>query len=186
MQQHDLIIFCGPMFSEKTSKLLSYADRCKYQNRKVICFKPKIDNRYSVQEIVTHSGTKYPAIMVESGYDMLKILSDSQENYDTICVDEMFMIKGSADSLIWLFKKGFNIVVSTLDLSSRCLPFPEIEKLLPYATKIEKCAAVCTVCGKDARYSYRKISDDNDIFVGGSETYEPRCYDHHPLVKEEI
>ena len=52
--------------------------------------------------------------------------------------------------------------------------------MLPWATKIEKCPAVCTICGKDAFYTYRKVDSLSEIEVGGSELYEPRCWGHHP------
>jgi thymidine kinase len=182
MQPHDFIIYCGPMFSEKTTKLLSYIERCKYQGRKTITFKPAVDARYSEDEIVTHQGSKIKAISVETGSDILKYLSESDEIFDTVCVDEQFMIKGSSHALIWLFKNGFSIVVSTLDLSSLCDSFSEVERILPYATKIEKQTSVCTICGNDARYTYKKIDNDDIICVGGAESYEPRCFQHHPLM----
>jgi len=182
MKQHDFIVYCGPMFSEKTTRLLSYIDRCKYQGRKTIAFKPIVDLRYSTSEIVTHQGAKIEAISVESGSDILKYLSNTDEIYDTICVDEQFMIKGSSHALIWLFKNGFSVIVSTLDLSSKCESFSEVERILPYTTKIEKTTAICTVCGKDARYTYKKIDNIDIICIGGSESYEPRCFDHHPLM----
>jgi len=181
---HDFIVYCGPMFSEKTTRLLSYIERCKYQGRKVIAFKPAVDVRYAIDQIVTHQGAKFDAVSVESGSDILKYLSETDEIYDTVCVDEQFMIKGSSHALIWLFKNGFSIVVSTLDLSSKCDSFAEVERILPYATIVEKLTSVCTICGKDARYTYRKTDNDDVICVGGSEMYEPRCFDDHPYSKE--
>ena len=58
-----------------------------------------------------------------------------------------------------------------------------MEKMLPWATRIEKCAAVCLVCGEDAFYTQKKIADLAEIAVGGSELYEPRCWHHHSVVK---
>ena len=38
----DLILYTGPMFSSKTTKLLMQADKRHYQKQKVIAFKSKI------------------------------------------------------------------------------------------------------------------------------------------------
>jgi thymidine kinase len=177
-------IYCGPMFSSKTSRLLMELERYKYQHQKVIVFKPQIDTRYSVSEIVTHGGWKHQAICVADGSDVLKHLADSEENPSVIAVDEAFMIPGIAEALIFLYHSGFNIVVSTLDIASNGKPFPEIVQMLPWATKIEKCTAVCTVCGENAYFTYKKTlgGDELIVEVGGDELYEPRCAAHFPIV----
>ena len=56
--------------------------------------------------------------------------------------------------------------------------------MLPWATKIEKCPAVCPVCGRDAYYTYKKNDDGEEIAVGGAELYEPRCFEHHPIMNK--
>jgi thymidine kinase len=179
-----LIVFVGPMWASKTSSMLSLLDRFRYQKKSVVAFKPQIDDRYSTEDIVTHTGQKFPAFSVEKGDDILKCLAEAPFPPDVIAVDELFMIPGSAKVLVWLHRQGFTIVVSSLDLSSGCKPFAEVKEILPWATRIEKLSACCSICGEDARFSYRKTSDDDgEIVVGGIEKYEPRCWCHHPLVK---
>ena len=72
--------------------------------------------------------------------------------------------------------------MSSLDLSAQGKPFREVEALMPWATRIEKLAAVCTVCKGDARYTWKKGGGDAEIEVGGDQLYEPRCALHHPIV----
>lgn len=178
-------VYCGPMFSSKSTKLLSTLERYKYQKKKVAVFKPTIDDRYSAGEVVTHSGWSVPAHTVKTGADILDILVGMNEQPDVVAVDEAFMINDVSEVLIWLYQNGLDIIVSSLDLSSGGKSFAEIEKILPWATHIEKCAAVCTVCARDAFYTYKKHVDDIDrgeIHVGGSELYEPRCAQHHPSI----
>jgi thymidine kinase len=176
-------VFCGPMMSSKTTRLLATVDRFRFQNLKVVAFKPKLDRRYTPEEISTHNGGKIPAITVSTGDEILRHTSIIQP--DVVAVDEAFMIDGSADALISLFRQGVTIVVSSIEMSATCNVFVEIEKMLPWATKIEKCAAVCLVCGEDAFYTQRKIDDLAEIVVGGSELYEPRCWHHHNSAKVE-
>lgn len=175
-------IYVGPMFAQKTTKLLSHLERIKYQKESYVVFKPKFDSRYSESEIVSHSGWKFPATLVEKGSDILGHLAECDSDPHYVIVDEAFMIPGVAESLTWLYRYGFNVIVSTLDLTYNGKPFKEIEQMLPWATVVEKCTAVCTVCGNDARYTYRKTDDEEQIIVGGSEMYEPRCHMHHPII----
>lgn len=175
-------VFCGPMMSAKTTGLLSVIDRFKYQGKKVVVFKPKIDDRYGTDEVCTHSGWKVSAMCVKMGSDILEKLADLEENPHVIAVDEAFMIPGVSEVLIWLYRNGYSIVVSTLDLSATGKTFHEVEKILPWATHIEKRSAVCTVCSKDAYYTYKKQIGGDEIEVGGAELYEPRCLQHAPAI----
>ena len=63
----EFIIFTGPMFGSKTTRLIAIVDRFRYQNRNIIAFKPSLDERYSKSEICTHNGGTLPAIVVKSG-----------------------------------------------------------------------------------------------------------------------
>ena len=178
----ELIVYTGPMFSAKTSRLLSTLERYKYQHKKIVVFKPAIDDRYSSGEVVTHTGWKVPAVCVKTGADILEHLANLDENPHVVAVDEAFMIPGSAEALIWLYRSGFTVVVSSLEMSASGNPFSEIEKLLVWSTRVEKCTAVCTVCGRDAHYTHKKQTGGEEIEVGGSELYEPRCFFDHVVV----
>ncbi len=180
------IIYCGPMFSGKTSSSVITVDRFRHQGRHIFGFKPRLDDRYSSDEIVSHSGLKIPATQITHGKDLIKELLQKIPDGEipdqtVVAVDEMFMIPKIADELIWLYKNGVTIVVSTLDLSFACEPFAEVTKILPWATSIHKLTAVCSVCKEDAHYSWRKsIDEQKEILVGGVELYEARCIRHHP------
>jgi len=163
---------------------MATVDRYRYQSRNVIAFKPCMDDRYDASDIVTHNGGKIPAVTVKNAGDIYKHLAESDEIYDVVAVDEAFLIEGVAGVLLWLYSKGVTIVVSTLDLSAASNPFDEVQKMLPWATHIEKCPAVCPVCGKDAYYTYKKNDDGIEIAIGGAELYEPRCFEHHPIMNQ--
>ena len=181
-QNPTLTVYAGPMFSSKTTKLLSSLERFKLQKKRIVVFKPAMDDRYSDAEVVSHSGWKHPAVTVKEGSDVLQVLADAEDSPDVVAVDEAFMIPGIADVLVWLYRSGISIVVSTLDLSYAGKPFHEVERLMPWATHVEKCAAVCTECGRDAYYTHKKQTTGEEIEVGGAELYEPRCFRHHLAV----
>ena len=190
----NLVLYTGPMFSSKTTKLLMQADKRYYQKQKVIAFKSKMDDRYSqIGEIVTHNFNKIPAHLVDTGDEMLVKIAE-QDRIDCVLIDELFLINGGAEACLALYKKGYDVVVSSIDLSFTGEPFQEVAKLMPYCTKIVKCKSVCSVCQEDARYTYKKISIkhvdkfESDpsvelIQVGGAELYEPRCQEHHSYMR---
>lgn len=174
MREPYFIVYTGPMFGSKTTRMLSSIERATYQNKKVIAFKPKMDNRYAVGEIVTHTGMSFIAQNVKVGSEVKKL----SEDYDVIAVDEAFMIDGIAETLIKLFKEGKSIIVSSIQLSASGQVFEEIRDILPWATKIEICPAVCPKTGNDAYYTVRKSRSGTEIEVGGSDLYEPRAWSH--------
>lgn len=182
VSQPNLLVFTGPMFGSKTTKMLSVLERALYQSKRVIAFKPKMDERYEKSMIVTHAGLKFDAHNVQTGEEILKM----SEGYDVVGVDESFMIEGSASALVALFKSGKTIAVSSIQLSASGKPFEEIRDLLPWATHIEVCPAVCLITGEDAYYTVRKAKGISEIEVGGSETYEPRAWSCTPFMNDQF
>lgn len=179
-------VYCGPMFSSKTSRLLMALERCKYQRLPFMAFKPTMDKRYAVGAIVTHAGWKHPATNITSGEDLLACVAAALPTPQLVALDEAFMVPGAAAALVQLFKRGYSIVVSTLDFAANGKPFPEVTQLLAWATHITKCTAVCPVCGRDAPYTAKKGAggDEHSVQVGGAELYEPRCYEHYLEIQE--
>jgi len=190
----ELVLYTGPMFSSKTTKLLMEADKRQYQKQKIVSFKSRMDDRYSVfGEIVTHNFNKLPAHLVSTGDEVINKIVELEDisDIDTVIIDELFLIDGGADACVKLFKKGYNVIIASIDLSFTGEPFEEVKNIMPYCTKIEKCTAVCTVCQSDARYTARKsqsslsnTKDENQIQVGGSELYEARCQLHHNYMRD--
>ena len=109
--------------------------------------------------------------------------------YSVIAVDEAFMIEGIDDVLIDLYKSNsFSIIVSSIQMDAGEVPFENIKNLLPFATKIEVCPAVCSSCGSDAHYTLKTGGrSDHRIEVGGPEMYQPKCFLHfYPQGSEQI
>jgi len=177
--KQEFVIFTGPMFGGKTSRMLSQLERAKYQKKVIKLFKPVIDNRYSNKAVVSHNGNRWESIGIDNGQQIY----NHSDKADVIAVDEAFMIPGVSDVLIKLYKQGKQIYVSSLQLSSEGTAFPEIEKMFPWATKIEVCPAVC-FCGKDAYYTISLTEKEEEVRVGGKEGYEPRCKEHAEFMRK--
>ena len=184
--KNEFVMFVGPMFGGKTTKLLSAIDRYKYQGRNILAFKPQVDERYSKKEIVTHWGHKLDALRVTSGAAISRqvVKCFGTTGNGVIAVDEAFMIDGAGHHLTHLYRLGYTILVSSIQLCSDGTPYTEVMQMMPWATKIEVCPAVCTLCNSDAFFT-EKIGgrSDHKVEVGGSEMYQPRCLKHFSLYK---
>jgi thymidine kinase len=59
-------VIAGCMFSGKTEELIRRMRRAQIARQKVIIFKPRIDNRYSSNHIVSHSEQSLISTVVET------------------------------------------------------------------------------------------------------------------------
>lgn len=181
MKPPELKIYTGPMFGGKTTRMLAALERYQYQHRTTMLFKPWMDTRYTDDKVVvTHKGQKHISTLVSHGEEIFEKGLEA----DVVAVDELFMIPGSSEALISLFQRGKTILVSTLQLSSQpsgYTVFKEPRDLLPWATSIEVCPAVCSQCDRDAFYTQRIGKQPKKILVGGSEDYQPVCWKHSLL-----
>ena len=173
---HEFRMYVGPMFGGKTTRMLSQVERYSYMGEEALLFKPKIDGRYGEDSIVTHTGKKMEAIRVELGYEIEKIVSAIAGSAPTVvAIDEAFMIQGSGQSAINLFKRGHTVLVSSLQLSSDGSAYEETRDMLPYATYVAVCPAVDPISKQDAFYTEKYAGrKDHGIEVGGAEMYRPR------------
>ena len=55
-------VICGCMFAGKTEELCRRVRRIQYAKKKIIIFKPIIDDRYSNTEVVSHNNTRIKSI----------------------------------------------------------------------------------------------------------------------------
>lgn len=178
-------IYTGPMYGSKTSRLIADIDRFSRQKKKVLAFKPQIDDRYSESKICSHSGAEVSAYRVSNGQDVMRIINEQQIEYAkeyVVAVDEAFMIDGIAEVLLDTFRRGITIVVSSIQLSANLKPFYEIKEMMPYATRIEVCPAVCPRTSEDAYYTFSKLEVGHDPVIGGDNMYEPRSFYAHPAL----
>jgi len=165
-------VICGSMFSGKTEELIRRLKRAKIANQKVEIFKPAIDIRYHVQNIVSHDENQIISTPVDNSQTILLMASD----VDVIGVDEaQFFDDQLPDVCDQLALKGIRVIVAGLDMDYTGKPFGQIPALLARAEYITKLHAICVQCGNIASYSYRKSADGGQIVLGEKEMYEPRC-----------
>lgn len=177
--KHEFRMYVGPMFGGKTTRMLSQVERYSYMGEEAILFKPKVDERYETNSIVSHTGKKQEAVRVQHGDDIQRIVSSIYgDTPSIIAIDEAFMIPGSGNAAIQMFYLGHTILVSSLQLSSDGTPYKEIQEMFPYATHVEVCPAVDPISKEDAYYTEKYGGrKDHAIEVGGAEMYRPRNWE---------
>lgn len=174
-------VIAGCMISGKTEELIRRLRRAKIAKQIVLVFKPKIDTRYSVDEIVSHSEQSLPSIIVETPQEILELSKDAQ----VIGIDEaQFFSKEIVEVCNQLANDGKRVLVAGLDQDYRGIPFEPMPQLLAIAEYITKTLAICVVCGNPADKTQRKIISAERVVVGASDIYEARCRKCHYLPEE--
>ncbi|MCK9210830.1 MAG: thymidine kinase [Ignavibacteriaceae bacterium] len=174
-------VIAGCMFSGKTEELIRRLRRAKIAKQIVLVFKPKIDTRYSADEIVSHSEQSLPSIIVETPQEILELSKEAQ----VIGIDEaQFFSKEIVDVCNQLANDGKRVLVAGLDQDYRGIPFEPMPQLLAIAEYITKTLAICVVCGNPADKTQRKIISAERVVVGASDIYEARCRKCHFIPQE--
>ena len=70
-----ITVIVGPMYSGKTTELLTYVEIYKLGNKPYKIFKPIIDNRFGVKEIRSHSGMCEQAVPLKNSKNTFDYLS---------------------------------------------------------------------------------------------------------------
>jgi len=180
-----LEVICGCMFAGKTEELIRRINVLSFAKKNIIVFKPKIDNRYSDTEIVSHAGTHVPCVVVSNAKEILEHI---KEDTEVVAIDEVqFFDEDIVDVCEYLADKGLRVMVAGLDKDFRGEPFGVLPELLTRAEFVTKLTAVCAKCGAPATRTQRLVDgkpasfEDPIVLVGAVDHYEPRCRHCHEI-----
>ncbi len=161
------------MFSGKSEELIRRLRRARIARKHVQVFKPAIDSRYSVSEIVSHADMR---IESESVRDAGQILSTVHRQTQVVGIDECnFFGPDLVQVADELADTGRQVIIAGLDTDYMGRPFLPMPELLAIAESITKTLAICMRCGALAKHSQRLARSDDLILVGAQEAYEARC-----------
>lgn len=165
-------VICGSMFSGKTEELIRRLKRAEFANQKIVLFKPKIDNRYADEAVVSHKGSSLEAHVLEKAKDALS----QWKNERIVAFDEaQFFDKDLIDVSTELARKGVRVILAGLDMDYLGKPFGPMPELLCIAEYVTKVHAICVSCGNLAYISNRKVMNSDQVLVGATEEYQPLC-----------
>jgi len=182
-----LEVITGCMFSGKTEELIRRLERVRIARRRILLFKPTIDDRYSEAAVMTHYGREFAAIRLAPGRETVDELrrragEEALSEADVIAFDEGNFFSDRLPGLCEdLVAGGKRVIVAGLDLTFAGEPFGPMPRLMALADRVDKLQAVCVQCGAGATRSQRLIdgrpapADGPVIQIGGIGSYEARC-----------
>ena len=163
-------VICGSMFSGKTEELIRRLKRAKFAKQKVEIFKPAIDNRYHDENVVSHDANEIRSTPVPASSNIRLLTSD----VDVVGIDEAQFFDDEIVAVCNdLANRGIRVIVAGLDMDFKGNPFGPMPALMATAEYVTKVHAVCTRTGNLAHYSHRKVKNENVVFLGETEEYEP-------------
>ncbi|SEG18670.1 thymidine kinase [Halpernia humi] len=162
-------VICGSMFSGKTEELIRRLRRAEMAGQNVEIFKPKIDIRYSEEEVVSHNQNKIRSTSVQSTSEILLLGSGC----DVVGIDEaQFFDESIVEIANQLANNGIRVVIAGLDMDFLGRPFGPMPNLMATAEYVTKVHAICRDTGNLANYSLRTSSGKNLVELGETENYE--------------
>ena len=177
-----LEVICGPMFSGKSEEMIRRLRRAEIAGQRVVIFKPRIDDRFDADDVVSHAGIRMRGVPVGSVAELLARSAD----HDVVGIDEVqFFDPAVVGATLALADAGVRVVAAGLDRDFRRLPFGPMPELLAHAEFVDKLQAVCHRCGGPATTTQRLVDGrpapygGDTIVVGAAEQYEARCRDCH-------
>jgi thymidine kinase len=178
-----LEVIAGPMFAGKTEELVRRVHRARVARRGVVVVAHELDTRSGPGRVSSHSGLEVASRTVGTAAEIGGLVAPDTT---LVAVDEaQFFGPALVDVVLRLADEGLVVVVAGLSVTFDGRPFSPLPELMAVAEDVTKLTAVCTVCGRDAAYHVRLLTERADDaltprpgHVGGAEAYEARCRDH--------
>ena len=178
-------VICGSMFSGKTEELIRRLKRAQFAKQHVEIFKPIVDTRYDHEQVVSHDENVIRSTPVPSAAHLRSLAKDC----DVVGIDEAQFFDDEIVTVCNdLANSGIRVVVAGLDMDFKGNPFGPMPALMATAEYVTKVHAICTRTGNLANYSYRKANNDNLVFLGETEEYEPlsRAAFYKAMLQEKV
>lgn len=188
-----LEVICGPMFCGKSAELIARLDKFDHTDHPYQVFKPSTDDRDGAQVISRRGNLSIPAIVVDDN-DATNFYAKLNPNARIIAFDEtQFFGSAYLHVIEDLRREGKYIIAVGLDLDFMGEGMGIMPELAIRANDVTKLVAVCkhayengAECQAEATHSIKLIDgnparyvDKKEPQVGDSETYSPRCIEHH-------
>lgn len=165
-----LEIIIGPMFSEKTSKLLEIYKQCKFCNIQVIVINYAEDIRYHETLLSTHDKIMIPCIQA------MKLSDIKYQDSDVILINEAQFFQDLKPLVEDMLKNNKKVYLSGLDGDFKRERFGSLLDLIPLCDKVTKLNSLCGICkdGTPGIFSLRLTNEEQQKLIG-TDNYIPVC-----------
>lgn len=180
-----LEVIIGPMFAGKSSAILQRVKREQCIGTKTLIVTSCLDTRYTtnVNLVKTHDSQVVEAIALTALDNILELKEFNEASLIVIEEAQFFIgLYTIVKDMVEVYKK--HVIVVGLDGDSERKPFGEILQLIPLCDTVTKLKALCKRCAplkRDALFTacIVKKGKEEQICVGGNETYEAVCREHY-------
>lgn len=175
------------MFAGKSEELMRRVRRAGFAGLAVEVVHHAVDTRRGAGVVSSHSGLAVPAVpCADVGGLEEHVGARRSEGLDLLAIDEaQFFGPDLVDAVQRMAGSGLIVVVAGLDVTFDARPFEPMPSLAALAESVTRLTAVCSVCGADAAFHQRVVSDEawaaqevRAELVGGAESYAARCRHH--------
>lgn len=184
------LVYCyASMEAGKSAMLLIEAHNFEKRGIGVLCMKPSIDNRESIDKISSRIGIEKDCFTIYPYYDIYKIVKKmvSEEGDDDIKLQ--WILVDESQFLTSEHVEQLRAIVDDLDISVICYGlrtdfqthlFEGSKRLFELADSIEEMKISCS-CGKKAIFNARfnengeLVTSGEQILIGGEDIYKPMC-----------
>ena len=173
-----LEVISGCMFSGKTNLLIQLY-RKNPNKDKCLCINYILDNRYSNNNIVSHSDERIECIFIKDLNDLLfNSLYNSLLNKSThIYINEaQFFPNLLRWCTYYVEHMHKHITICGLDYDFKRKPFGDILQCEKYAIRVHKMQGKCEKCDNKSIFTHR-LSDSTEQILIGTKEYIPVCED---------
>jgi len=177
-----LEIVLGPMFSGKSSYLLSSIRKYREIGWPMYTITSNLDKRYTTESKIVNHNQDYA--VADASVKYLQNIHDKQEYLDAkvIIIEEAQFYPDLVEFVleaVETYEK--HVIVAGLDGDASRKPFGSLLELIPYADNIVKLKALCKICndGTEALFTSKKIHDTLTIDVGAADKYQALCRKHY-------
>jgi thymidine kinase len=174
IQNGYLELIIGPMFSGKTSRLVSIYKQYKFCNIPVCVINHDIDTRYHDELLSTHDKIMIPCIKVNKLNDIMNRKELLESN--VILINEGQFFEDLYNNVFELIQQNKKVYICGLDGDFERKKFGQILDLIPLCDKVTKLTSLCSKCknGIPGIFSMR-ITEEKQQTLVGSGNYIPVC-----------
>ena len=170
-----LKLIIGPMFSGKTSKLITIYQRNKIADISTCVVNYHEDTRYHPTLLSSHDRRMIPCMRVKRICQVFERNPDILKNTDAFVINEGQFFEDLYEAVWFLVMDHGKIVyVAGLDGDYQMRKFGQMLDLVPLADEVEKLQAICMGCKGVAAFT-KRLTDETKQKVIGSDNYIPVC-----------
>lgn len=175
-----LELILGPMWSGKTSMLLTCHKQFCFCKLSVSVINFKADDRYSETMLSTHDKQMIPCMTGFSMEEIMRVPENAKKinESDVILINEGQFFHDIVDFTIHMVEEQHKkVYICGLDGDFKREKIGKLLDLVPLSDKVTKLRALCGKCkdGTPAPFSFRNSSSTEQVLIGADDIYIPLC-----------